>query len=287
MGRKGNKRHIIFKPILPIISALGIIILILASFLVVRSNIFTITSVDVYVEKIACTDPNQVKDSAHLLGQNFLTLNSAKVESDLKKKFLCIRSIILSRDFPSRVKLAVFGREPVAILVAIDSQEASQSGVLERFSEIQATASAQAFPAVEWGEEKGNRFLIDAEGVIYSDNIEQINLSEERPRIYISGLNLTLGKLAESLIQNTLKILEKVKAFGVDIKEAKIYSKNILLINAMPKMIFKLDDKIDIQIASLQLILKVAKINHWTVPLEFIDLRFDKPILRFAPKKNG
>lgn len=268
MKWKKNKRYVV----------LGIISLFLAAFLFLRSNIFTISSVDVHAEKIACADLNQIKDSANLLGQNFLTLNSEKVEKDLKKKFLCIRSVTASRDFPSRVKLSVFGREPAAILVAIDSQEATQSAVLERFSEIQATASAQ---------EQGSNFLIDEEGVIYSDNIEQINLSEGRTRIYISGLNLTLGqKLTESPIQNTLKILEKVKAFGVDVKEAKIYSKNILLINAMPKMIFKLDDKIDIQIASLQLILMKAKINRGTVPLEFIDLRFDKPVVKIAPKKN-
>ena len=258
-----------------------------------RSNIFTISSVDVQAEKIACANPSQIKDAANLLGQNFLIFNPAIVESNLKKKFLCIESIILSRNFPNRVKLSVFGREPVAILVVIKSEEATQSGVLERFSTLEATNSAET--SLQWGEEKSSNFLIDEQGVIYSDNIEQINLSE-RLRIYISGLNLTLGqKLTEGLIQNTLKILEKVKTFGVDVKEAKIYSKNTLLINAMPRMIFKLDDKIDMQIASLQLILEKAKIDRGTIPtevgrdsnqLEFIDLRFDKPVVKIAPKQN-
>ena len=51
-----------------------------------------------------------------------------------------------------------------------------------------------------------------------------------------------------------------------------------------PKVFFRLDNEIDLQLASLQLILEKAKIDERI--LEFIDLRFDKPIVRFAPKKT-
>lgn len=260
-----------------------ILVVVSISFLLIRSNIFIIRSVEAQLEKAACTDAEQIKNSSKLLGQNFFFINSSKVESDLKRKFLCIKSVKISRYFPNRVILQIFGREPAAILVMEKNEEVT-AGEIEEFSKIESTPSAEASISAKFSlsvEGPTENFLVDNDGVIYSNNIEQINA----PRIYVSGLNLTLGQeVKENLIKGLLKILEKVKIFGVDVKDAKIYSKNILLINTKPKMIFKLDDKIDTQIASLQLILGKAKID--SAELEFIDLRFDKPIVRFAPKKK-
>lgn len=265
-----------------------ILLVIIFLFLIIRSDIFIIRSIDVQVEKIDCVDSNQIRDSSYLLRQNFFLINSSKVESDLKKKFLCIKSVKPSRYFPNKIGLQVFGREPAVILVIEKKKEATQSGILEKFSQIQATPSGgasasgmtQLFMDSDVRRDDNVSFVIDNEGVVYSNHIEQINA----PRVYVSGLNLTLGqKLEQDLIGNLIKILEKVKIFGVDVREAKIYLEKTLLINAIPRIIFSLDDKIDTQIASLQLILKIAKID--SEQLEFIDLRFDKPIVRFAPKR--
>ena len=82
----------------------------------------------------------------------------------------------------------------------------------------------------------------------------------------------------------SLTILDKVKIYRLSITEASIFE-DVLMNNTAPKIIFKLRNDIDKQIASLQLILEKAKME--TSKLEFIDLRFDKPIVRIAPKKNG
>lgn len=253
-----------------------LILLILLTYLSFRSNIFTIKTVDVKLKNLACTDDGQISDSSKLVGQNFFFIDPSKVEVNIKKKFLCVKSLNVLRQIPNKVKLQVFGRDPAAILVVLKSEEATGSAVLEKFSE--ATDSARFSSSVEGPSEF---FLVDTEGVIYSTTIEQINV----PKIYILGQNLILGqKITEDLINNTLKILREVKTFAVDVEEAKIYSRYILLINAIPKIVFRLDDKIDIQLASLQLILNQAKIDE--ANLEFIDLRFDKPIVRLAPKKK-
>lgn len=230
-----------------------------------RSSIFAVSFVEVQIEKSSCSDPDQIKNSSGLLGQNIFLLNSAKLQNDLKNKFLCIRRVEVKRFFPNKLKLSVSVREPAATLVVLQDEEATES----------ADILSEASPSAE-------NFVIDNEGVIYSSNTEQVIA----PKVYVSSLNLTLGqKINEDLIGNLLRILERVKSSGVDIKEAKIYSKNVLLVNDTAKIIFRLDDKIDTQIASLQLILQKAKIDEDI--LEFIDLRFDKPIIRFAPKKNG
>ncbi|MBI4038755.1 hypothetical protein HY384_02235 [Candidatus Daviesbacteria bacterium] len=52
-----------------------------------------------------------------------------------------------------------------------------------------------------------------------------------------------------------------------------------------PRIIFRLSNSLDVQLASLQLILGKAKIDGSR--LEFIDLRFDKPVLKFTPKESN
>lgn len=263
----------------------SILLIVLAGSMLFSSNVVVINSVDVETEKVDCTDVYKIRESSGVLGQNLLLLDFKKIESDLKNNFLCIRKVEGLRIFPDKVRLLVIGREPAAILVLSKDQEATESGVLEKFSEVWATSSAEASPSAGFNffvEGPVENFVVDNEGVVYSTDIEQINA----PKVFVSGLNLNLGqKIKENLITNLLKILEKVRSFGIEARETKIYSNHLLLVNSMPRIIFRLDGKIDTQIASLQLILQKAKIDEDI--LEFIDLRFDKQIVRFAPKKNG
>ena len=281
MRRFRKKRTIRIIPLLLTVCTIFLLALIP---LALNSNFFLVKSIDVKMDKINCIDSDKVKQSSNLLGQNLFLINSAKVEENLKRKFICIKSVTTSRYFPSTIKLDIFGREPIAILVVLKNEEATPSNQLENFTEIQSTPSAESSSSATFDfsvNDTNENFVVDDEGLIYSNSIEQINV----PRVYTSGLSLFLGQRVKGdLIENTLKILQKVGTFGVDVKDAKIYSEKILLINAIPKIIFRMDEKIDAQIASLQLILNKAKIDNGS--LEFIDLRFDKPIVRFAPKKN-
>ncbi len=238
--------------------------IILSLFVIVRFNIFVIKSVEISLDKISCVSSEQIKNSSKLLGQNFFLINSSKVENDLKNKFICIGKVGLSRIFPNKIKLNILSRKQAAVLVILSEEQASDS----------ATPSA-----VLRGDEK--KFVVDNEGVIYSSSIEQISA----PTVYVTGIELSLGqKVRGNIINNTLKIIGKIQSFGLELADAEIYSNMFLLVNSRPKMIFLLNDNVDNQIASLQLIYDQAKID--SKALEFIDLRFDKPVVRFAPKKR-
>ena len=250
------------------------LLIVLAGSILFSSGLVVVHSIDAQIEKADCTNADKIRVPSKVLGQNLLLVDFKKIESDLKNHFLCISKVEGLRIFPNKVRLLVTGREPAAILILLKDQEATGSAL-----SAEASASANFNFAVQGQVEN---FVVDDEGVVYASSIEQINV----PKVLISGLNLSLGQqIKEKIITNLLKVLERVKSFGIEFHETKVYSNNLLFINAMPRMIFKLDGKIDTQIASLQLILEKAKIDEEI--LEFIDLRFDKPVVVFAPKKNG
>lgn len=231
-------------------------------------GLFTVKKVGVEAVLPGCVNENQLKDSSGILGQNFFLVNSAKIEKILKQKFFCIKSLNISKHFPDKVILQTSGRQPFAVLVDLKDKPVSPASLIENI----ATPSAGQL---------GNLYTIDDEGVVFDKNKDALNT----PRIYIYGLTIAQGNNWTGGL-NALKILDKAKTFGVDIGESWM-DEGYFVINSKPKpkIIFNLGGNIDIQLASLQLILAEAKIN--LKELEFIDLRFDKPIVRFTPKKNG
>lgn len=112
-------------------------------------------------------------------------------------------------------------------------------------------------------------FLLDEEGAIFSGT------TSATLKIYSETKNINF--------KNILAILNKIKIFGIEVGEA-VVTQNSLTINSMPKIVLDLSRETEMQIASLQLILQQAKIDGEAA--EFIDLRFDKPVVRFAPKKK-
>lgn len=263
MQRKFSKKQKI--PLLKFL--IGAILLFLIGsiiFIIFFSNFLKVGAVEVKKGNIACANENELKDTSQILGQNLLLIDGRFIEKKLKEKYLCVKSIKILREFPNQVLLEVFAREPVAQILVLKNYEASQSGILDSF---QATSSASFYP-------DGNvaaSFVVDSEGVIFPKDSQNLNY----PKVYIEEERVA--------VKNLLEILKKLKIFGIEVGETKTVGQKILLVNSTPKMIFALDKNIDIQLASLQLILKKAKIDEDYI--EFIDLRFDKPILRIAPKK--
>ena len=248
---------------------LPLFLIIVLSYLFLKSGIFTIKQVAVEAGSLSCATEKEIRNSANLLGQNFFLANAKAAEETLKDKFFCIKSAPVSRSFPDKVKIQALSRQPAAILAILKEKEASMSSLLLNI----ATPSAA---------EIKEKFKVDSEGVVFSKETKELNI----PKIYIFDPGISVGKKLESNhIGNTLKLLEGVKTFRVAVSESWIYD-NIFIVNSNAsklKILFRLDDQVDIQLASLQVILDKAKID--LKELEFIDLRFDKPIVRFAPKK--
>ncbi len=243
-----------------------LVILLIPLFLFFKNNLFNISSVEVEGDNLECTTFDQLKDSAELKGQNLIFLNTENAAKKINEKFICIKGLNFSKIFPNRVKVSVLGREGFAILSNINDVEASPSSSFETI----ATPSA---------EQALDSFIVDKEGVVYSADKGNLDIA----RIFVSDQKVTFGqRLSGSFIKKALEILEKVQIIGLDTKKSQIKD-NFFVLFSVPRVVFRLDDEIDKQIASLQLILKIAKIDD--ISPEFIDLRFDKPIVKFAPKK--
>lgn len=261
---KGLKLHKIIYLLLPVL-------FVIIFLLIARSNFFSIKHIDVQGDKINCVDNDQLKKDSGLYGKNFFTLNKQKSQEDLKIKFICIKNVIVGRIIPDKVKLEVLSRKPSAVLLSLRDKEASQSSLIENIATPGALANQ-------------DRYIVDSEGVVFSKNIDDADI----PKIYMHDSEIAVGKILKNIsINNSLKILDKIKTFGVTAKKSWIVE-DFFIINPDtydPKIIFRLNHQIDIELASLQLILTEAKID--LRELTFIDLRFDKPIVRFAPKKNG
>ena len=233
----------------------GLILIIVVCVFVLRSDILKIKSINITLDKVSCASPDQIKVTSRLFGQNIFFLNQEKVKESIKNKFVCVKDLVSTRRLPNTIDLLVKGRTPAAILKL---NEATLSGVLEDI----ATPSAKP----------GNGFLVDNEGVVFDTDSGQDNI----PTIFI------LEK-PENIAASNLQILQKMTEFGLNPKQA-VVSQNWLIVFSTPKIIFRTDSRVDIQLASLQLILEKAKIED--VRLEFVDLRFDKPTVRFAPKNK-
>ncbi len=236
-----------------------------------KLNLLNIKSVDVRLDKVSCTDEGSVRNFSKLLGQSIIFIDTGKVEKSLKSKYLCIKSIDITRNFPSKVIILVFGRSPKVSLMVLGGDEATSSAGLEDI----ATPSAQISQTQQG-------FLVDNEGIIYA----KVETSVDVPKIYYNDNNLALGQ-RPSGIPDILKILDKLTSFNINIASSEVLDGSFIIFpkEGRPKIIFKLNSDLDAKLASLQLILGQAKIDE--NQLEFIDLRFDKPIVKFAPKKKN
>lgn len=212
-------------------------------------SLFRISKVEIEAKDINCSSLDEIQGVLNLKDQNFFIVQFTNAEKAILKKFYCIKSVKFEKFFPNKIKVDMEGRLPLANLIATPS-----------------------------GEFEDN-FLFDEEGVVFSkDNIPYL------PKIYLSNFKPTLGqKLWDERMQNIIFILDRARLIKLDILEAWVKDNFLEVQTVGPKIIFRTDNDMDIQLASLQLILGEAKIDFSN--LEFIDLRFDKPVVRFAPKK--
>lgn len=230
-----------------------------AIMLLLNYKFFAVKKLELNLINISCTDSKSLSDSSEFLGQSILMLNEKKVEEKLKEKYRCIKRIGLSKYVPNRIRLEVFGREGVVTLVQMDPKTATPPASLINI----ATPSAE--------EISGSKFYtVDKEGIIFSES-----KIEGLPAVYLFGEPI-------SSVKEVVRIIDKLKTLGLDTKEGYLNQTATFVVDIYPKIIFNLSENVDVQLASLQLILEQAKIKMEN--LEFIDLRFDKPIVRLAPK---
>lgn len=229
-----------------------IIIILGILYLFFLSPVFMIKSFSVSSDNLTCSSADEIKSSIQINGVNFFFLKPGDLEKKIKDKFLCIGSVKLSKTIPDKISLELKNRQAVLNLIpnqASDSAIATDSG-----------------------------FLVDPEGVVFAKAT-----FESRMQPIFFQENLFVGKNLGDQVKKVSQILETLKPLNVYPVGAKIYSNNLFSTGTAPQIILRLDDKLEHQLASLQLIINQAKIDG--KELESVDLRFDKPIVRYVPKK--
>ncbi len=245
-----------------------ILILLILIVLVFPSGLFNVKMIDASLNgNLNCVSADQLKKESKLLGVNIFFVDRLSNVKNIKAGFICIKEIKLTKNFPDKVNLDVMGRESRVRLLVLNKM-ATTSAILENIS----TPSAKIVQTA---------YLADEE-TIFAKEINQDSDSQ----IYLPGLDLSLGKKIGETIKKSISILEKLKTFGLSTQTTQLVNEFLIIFpsESQPRIIFSLEKDNNLQLASLQLILEKAKIDKES--MEFIDLRFDKPIVRFAPKKK-
>lgn len=262
--RVRRKRRKVFFPLLVI----GIIIVIILFLFIVKNEFLNIKSVEIVDNNLDCVNQAFIKEESRFIGKNLFNVETKNTETKIKNKFLCIKDISFSKVLPNKLRMHITTRKPLLRVIKFQEMEASTSSILENISTPSAQQSVESY-------------FMDDEGILFAKSLDDLDI----PNIFVIDKNITLGRKISGInIESVIKILNNLRVFGVDTKTILI-SGNDLVIYSVPKIIFSLKNEIDLQIASLQLILERSKIDSSKV--EFIDLRFDKPIIKIAPKKNG
>lgn len=255
-----------------IIPVVFLVVLILVIF---KSPVLTVNQIELNINDKSCVSEEIIKQKLNLIGENILFLNITDIEK-LAGQHPCIRSISLEKIFPSKIKININSRVALARVVTYRSMpQLSLNG-------LEATSSSEA-ALIDWSFNdatlSGQNFIVDETGFIFDEKV-----IPGLPLIFVDEPVQKLGQqLDRELFKKAAKIFSSIDRLQVFIKKAKLDNKTaIMKINFMGqekdiKMIFSMQKDILRQNASLQLILREAKINK--KGLEIIDLRFDKPVV--------
>lgn len=239
-------------------------------YIIFVSDLLKIKTLEINLSKTNCANSLDIRNSTQLLDKK-LFLTDLNLEKRLIEQFPCIKKVTAMRIPPGKIVINISGREAIAV-IKITKPEATQSTQVSN----EASSSALLLNFPETSDAKS--FVIDEEGIVF-DQDKDLNL----PTLFLVG-NLKLKQKLEGHFINAVVVLNKLKVLGLDFKNSKV-SSDILVVDSTPKLIFNLRENINNQLASLQLILEKAKMEDIT--MEFIDLRFENPVVKYRDKNNG
>jgi len=238
------------------------LILIGLLFFWLRSDFWAVKRIDCRLDNQECPADLWNKLSTFSLGKNLVLFPSQKLKKEIKEGFpqtdeLKIRKRIFDTlSFELNTKKAVAA---LAVGLPLDSQ---------------ASDSAKTKPEFLLS---GLFYWLDKDGIVLEKTNESSNLPlfliKNDPGLEIGqtfkyGSNQSLMAL---LIGLRMRLIESKIIRLISPREIEIWLENNLLV------LFNLENDVDSQLDSLQLILSRAKIEGKTV--KKIDLRFDKPVI--------
>lgn len=272
-----------------------IVILALSALSYFTYKIFTenkINRFDVEVENLNCTNPPEITGFLQSLKLNYFNFKSENLDYQLKKRFFCAARIEQTITYPDKLKVKLVGREAKFVVKPVNPSVDINPSVILSLDQMNATQStSEAFPPKvvnqilsSYKESSGSSmFLVDEEGVVF----EEVGTDTSFPRLSIFAKELKVGqKIQDDLIKKTLEIIEKLKAMDI-LTDNLIVVGDRLIIDEKPRLTFSLIKPVDRQSASLQLILRQAKMNldpekPDARSVESVDLRFDRPVVVYS-----
>ena len=256
-------------------SSLFLLVLILLV-VFIHSDFFDVKKVVVKIDQQECVSEKDLQKSLNLLNQKIYLLNDGDIKTTLEKRYLCISKINLSKQFPTKVTIEITTRKPVAFLVRINKPQDLKLELHE--ASLSSEAAKLDFSIT--GFLSDTKFLVSENGFIFPDFHQN---KQNIPTIYLVSSDINFYKnIPLDFFSKTVNIMKKLSEMSFIEVSFKIEG-NKFLVDGRPRIVFSLTKDINYQFASLQLILQKAKIESKS--MELIDLRFDKPIVVYSPKK--
>lgn len=269
--RSYNKKSLV---ILPMIIIIGFIF-------GLNSQLVQVKNLEIKAKYIDCADEDGLRADIPVKGLNILFLDKDVVKKGLLEKYPCIKEVHVEKKFLNTIQVSVSGRVPVLNVATLYQQDASLSASLDEVLEKIASPSATASDSAVLENILTNDFLVDQNGEVFVSSKK-----EDLPEILLlSDEIIKVGKrLDKNLIDSLLILFDKLKVFSVDFKEVKVYSQGNILVDGNTSILLNQKYDLQKQLASLQLILEKAKIENEQIL--FLDVRFEKPVVRYVKKRN-
>jgi hypothetical protein len=260
-----------------------ILLLLIAIFVVFKSDFFKIKTITVDGNYDECTTSIDIFNESKLRGESIFVVNEKSVAEKVLKKFICLSSVTVIKKLPDKVTLTATKREPLAVIgvvpkdsdrLKLDLQESTPSSQTALINFKVQESSISAF------------FISDEKGFLYK-KID--GFIDGLPTIFIAAVDLKVGNSLPIGVEGVLKITAKLKELGLNFETVKLEQGDVL-VDGVTDLAFSQSRDIDKQLAALQLILIKAKINSedesvTSREFERIDLRFDRPVVVYKSRR--
>lgn len=235
-----------------------------------------INKINVAINNAGCVTEEVLRVESGLSGGNIFLISEETIKRKLFDKFICIKDISLKRQFPGALNMTVEGRVAIANLMTYTGNKKPASLDLSNLEASPSSGSA----LLDWSvpQPASQPFLVDDNGVLFAEF-----QGGDLPKLFLPEQTVKVGqRLDEGLFKKISTVFTETKKYEINISEAEVSDQDFLILNSQ-KVAFSLKKDILKQLVSLQLILQKAKIDESMI--ETVDLRFDKPVVKFLPKK--
>lgn len=243
LSRKQTRRLVLLlKDLILILAFLSLIIGIVFLF---KGKTFKINKLTCQKEGFSCK--KEAIFFEELRGQNIFLANTTKIPQKIKSQVLTIKEVKIKKRLPDEVLIEIIPRNSVA---ALTKDEKS------------------------W-------FLIDEDGFVFQKIFDK---PKDLPVILINDPEVSFfigGQVENEALIKTLSLLDQLRGNFIPFKQIALLEKETInvFLNEPIVASFSTKKSVALQVDSLQFILRQSKIEG-KMPA-FIDLRFNKPVIKY------